>query len=182
MARLNHDIDGLLGVAEHGDACIARYGLLAALEDRLILRGHAVIVVAEGAGQDFFRAASTARDASGNVLHHDIGIFLRERIKEYLDRQGIPHAMKYFDPSYLIRSVPAGGTDAILCLHLGENAVHAAMAGLTNLVAGSWRGSFTYVPIDLAVRSRRKIDPGGQLWQSVLAVTRQNEYWPEQAS
>ena len=85
--------------------------------------------------------------------------------------------MKYFDPSYLVRSVPARGTDAVFCLHLAQHAVHAAMAGFTNLVVGYWRGRFVYVPTGLATRERRRIDPRGQLWQSVLEVTRQGEVW-----
>jgi len=152
-------------------------GFLPALERRLLAKQHAVIVVAEGAGQDLFKDLPEQRDASGNILHHDIGLFLRERIDEYLTRRGVEHHIKYFDPSYQIRSVPARGTDAVFCLHLGENAVHAAMAGRTNMVVGQWHGHFTHVPIPLAVRQRRKIRPCEQLWQSVLAVNRQADYW-----
>ncbi|NOY82468.1 MAG: ATP-dependent 6-phosphofructokinase [Kiritimatiellaeota bacterium] len=152
-------------------------GFLRALEQRLIKKHHAVIVVAEGAGQQLFSDESEQRDASGNVLHHDIGLFLRRKIEEYLTAERVEHHVKYFDPSYQVRSVPARGTDAIFCLHLAENAVHAAMAGRTNVVIGHWHERFTHVPIELAVRQRRKINPRGQLWQSVLAVNRQSEYW-----
>ena len=156
-------------------------GFLPGLERRLQEKHHAVLVVAEGAGQECFPDLSQKRDASGNVIHHDIGLFLRDRIKAYLTEHGVEHAVKYFDPSYLVRSVPARGTDAIFCLHLAQNAVHAAMAGMTNTVIGHWNGHFTCVPIDLAVSSRRRIDPQGQLWQSVLEVTRQEELWPQTA-
>jgi len=152
-------------------------GFLPALARRLQEKNHAVIVVAEGAGQEFFTDSMRAVDASGNVLHGDIGLFLKQRIQEFLVGQGVEHAIKYFDPSYLIRSVPAGGTDAIFCLHLAQNAVHAAMAGMTDMVAGYWHGAFICVPIELVVSRRRRLDPAGQLWQSVLGVTRQNEYW-----
>jgi 6-phosphofructokinase 1 len=145
-------------------------GLLPALAQRLARKRHAVIVVAEGAGQELFRELPETRDASGNVIHHDIGLFLRDRISAYLKSQRIDHAMKYFDPSYLIRGIPARGTDAVFCLHLAENAVHAAMAGRTNMVVGHWHGRFTHVPIALAVQRRRKLDPDGQIWKSVQAA------------
>jgi 6-phosphofructokinase 1 len=152
-------------------------GFLPALERRLEEKHHAVVVVAEGAGQELFTQAATVKDASGNVLKHDIGTLLRDRIHEYLSRRGIEHSTKYFDPSYLIRSVPARGTDAVFCLCLAQQAVHAAMAGMTNLVVGFWHGRFVYVPIQLATCERRRIDPRGQLWQSVLQVTRQADVW-----
>jgi len=156
-------------------------GFLPALERRLGEKQHAVVVVAEGAGQDHFRDLPDRFDASGNLLHDDIGLFLRDRICEYLARRGIDHVLRYFDPSYLIRSVPARGTDAVYCLHLAENAVHAAMAGRTGMVAGSWHDRFVHVPIELATRARRKVDPGSQLWRSVVGVTRQEQYWPPTA-
>jgi 6-phosphofructokinase 1 len=155
-------------------------GFLPALERRLAEKHHAVVVVAEGAGQELFANQPVERDLSGNILNQDIGVFLRDRIHAYLKQRGIEHSMKYFDPSYLIRSVPARGTDAVFCLHLAQQAVHAAMAGLTNLVVGYWHGHFVYVPIALATCERRRIDPRGQLWQSVLQVTRQEDIWAPQ--
>lgn len=152
-------------------------GFLAAIERRLQEKNHVVVVAAEGAGQNLFQGDNTARDASGNVTFNDVGLFLKQRIGEHLRQQGIEHAIKYFDPSYLIRSVPARGTDAIFCLHLAQNAVHAAMAGKTNMVMGHWQGDFVHVPTDLATRERRHVDLSGQLWQSVLNVTRQRRYW-----
>ncbi len=152
-------------------------GLLAAIERRLAEKNHIVIVVAEGAGQDLFDDGVKEFDASGNPRFKDIGIFLKDRIDEHLTQRGIEHSIKYFDPSYLVRSVPAHGTDAIFCLHLAENAVHAAMAGKTNMMVGYWQGNFTHVPIALAVKERRTVNPAGQLWQSVLGVTRQQRYW-----
>ena len=90
--------------------------------------------------------------------------------------------MKYIDPSYILRSTPANGMDSIFCLHLAQHAVHAAMAGMTDVVVANWQGNFTYVPTSLATSSRRKIDPRGQLWQSVLLSTRQNTDWPSKAA
>ena len=153
------------------------HGLLPALVKRLERKQHVVIVVAEGAGQEFLRDQGEQRDASGNVVNHDIGLFLRDRIHEYMVRHSVDHALRYFDPSYLIRGIPAQGTDAIFCLHLAENAVHAAMAGKTSMVVGHCHGSFTHVPIALATRRRRQIDSAGQLWQSVLGVTQQQNWY-----
>ena len=36
---------------------------------------------------------------------------------------------------------------------------------------GHWDGSFTHVPIPLAIRSRKKVDLQSQLWQGVRNFT-----------
>lgn len=149
-------------------------GLLEALRKRFeISKRHAVIVVAEGAGQNLFDGAEKRYDASGNLLKNDIGLLLKERIGSYFKEQGIDHSIKYFDPSYSIRSIPAQGTDAIFCYLLAENAVHAGMSGRTNIVIGHWGGSFTHVPIRLATMERRKLDVHSGLWKAVMSATRQ---------
>lgn len=150
-------------------------GLLAALSDRLQLRGHAVIAVAEGAGQDHLNANPADRDASGNVKLKDIGPFLRERIEAYFRTKGIPIAMRYFDPSYQVRSRPANCEDALLCDRFARNAVHAAMAGKTGLVIGYLHERFIYVPIELLVTHVKRLDPASGWWHSVLAATGQPE-------
>ena len=147
-------------------------GFLSALKQRLQSLGHAVVVVAEGAGQDLFEATGE-RDASGNVKYGDIGILLRDRIKDYFKRAGIEINLKYIDPSYTIRSQQANPHDSAFCLLLGHNAVHAGMAGRTGMIVGFWNHQFTHVPIPLAVSRRKKIDPEGWLWSSVLASTGQ---------
>jgi 6-phosphofructokinase 1 len=149
---------------------LARF--LAELERRLERRNHAVIVAAEGAGQDLV-ATAAERDASGNVKYGDIGIFLRDAIKEHFGRAGMEVSVKYIDPSYIIRSMPADPHDAAFCLLLGHSAVHAGMSGRTNLVVSFWNHQFTHVPIALAASQRKKIDPEGMLWNSVLAATGQ---------
>lgn len=154
-----------------------RQGLLAAIERRLRVKDHCVIVVAEGAGQSWFDKTTAEHDASGNVKLRDVGPFLKDQISQYLGGKKIEHSVKYFDPSYIIRSVPARGTDAIFCLNLAENAVHAAMAGKSGMVIGHWHGHFVHIPVQLAVRERRKIDPKSQFWHTVLGVTRQYQYF-----
>ncbi|HLN55785.1 MAG TPA: hypothetical protein VK207_07320, partial [Bacteroidales bacterium] len=134
---------------------------------------HAVIVVAEGAGQDFFDAGSHEVDASGNVKHKDIGIFLKEKIKEEYTAKDFPFGIKYIDPSYIIRSAPANANDSKFCSLLAQNAVHAAVAGKTDFVVGFWNDNFTLMPISQVVRKRKKIDIDGELWWNVLEATGQ---------
>ena len=153
-------------------------GLFKALESRYSSgKTHAVIVVAEGAGQELFKDKEERRDASGNILKNDIGEFLTEKINEHFKKVGKEVNIKYFDPSYMVRSIPAKGTDAIFCFQLAESAVHAGMAGKTDMVVGSMNGMFTHVPIEYAVSERKKIDPNGTLWHAVLGATRQQDYF-----
>lgn len=145
---------------------------LEALQKRLDARGHAVIVVGEGAGQDLFQIP-VEYDASGNPRLGDIGVFLRDEIKRYFRTIGMDVNLKYIDPSYTIRSVPANARDSAYCLLLGHNAVHAGMAGRTNMVVGYWNHHYTHVPISAAVSARKQIDPNGRLWSNVLSCTGQ---------
>ncbi|MEM8931711.1 MAG: ATP-dependent 6-phosphofructokinase, partial [Acidobacteriota bacterium] len=149
-------------------------GFLDALEHRLLDRHHAVVVVAEGAAQDILQdPAHVTHDASGNVKLQDVGPFLKRKIRQHLDARGIDHTVKYIDPSYIVRSMPASSIDAEYCLQLGQHAVHAAMAGRTDMVVGYWNRHFTHVPIDVAVARRKRLDPAGGTWQRVLEATGQ---------
>ncbi len=141
---------------------------LKTLRERLVSKGHAVIVVGEGAGQDLV-GRTEEQDASGNIRFGDVGIFLRDRIRVYFKERQMKVDLKYIDPSYTIRSMPANPHDSAFCLLLGHNAVHAGMAGKTNMLVGHWKGEFTHVPISLAVSSRKKIDPNGRFWSTVLS-------------
>lgn len=148
-------------------------GFLAALERRILERQHAMVVVAEGAGQDLLASAAVERDASGNVKLQDIGPFLRDRIDAHFKAQKIPIVMRYIDPSYLIRSSPANAEDSILCDLFARNAAHAAMAGKTGLVIGFMHNIFIHVPIDLLVSQKKRVDPSGFAWSAALAATGQ---------
>lgn len=149
-------------------------GLLAHLRRRVAERGHAVIVVAEGAGQDLMHThESNGTDASGNAKLHDIGLFLKQRITQHFADAAVELNLKYIDPSYVIRSVPANPYDSVYCIRLAHNAVHAAMAGRTEMVVGRWHGRFVHVPIPLTIRRRNEVDPDGDLWMSVLEATGQ---------
>ena len=150
-------------------------GFLAALEARLADKHHALVVVAEGAGQNLMADGGTpARDPSGNVKLKDIGTFLRDRIVAHLAEKQVDGVVRYIDPSYTIRSMPTNSFDAQLCLALGQHAVHAGMAGCTDVLVGLWNQRLTHVPIPLAVAARRQLDPRGQLWHAVLESTGQS--------
>jgi len=153
-------------------------GLLAVLRRRLDRRSHAVIVVAEGAGQDLLDTgaapnASAMTDASGNKRLTDIGPWLRDRITSHFKSINVELNLKYIDPSYQIRSVPANPYDSVYCVRLAHNAVHAAMSGRTETVIGRWRGRFVHVPMSLTTRHRNTVDPHGDLWMTVLEATGQ---------
>jgi 6-phosphofructokinase 1 len=148
-------------------------GFLAALKRRVQARSHAIIVVAEGAGQDLLKQAGEERDASGNVKLADIGLFLRDRITAYFRAEKVPMTLRYFDPSYIIRSRPADSEDAILCDQYARHAVHAAMAGKTGLVIGILHDTFTHVPIEHLADAQKRVLPDGALWHAVLASTGQ---------
>src|SRR5271154_6413793 len=147
-------------------------GVVRAARQRIQRDGYVVIVVAEGAGQSLV-AEAPEFDTSGNRRHGDIGAALRDKITEAFRAQGISVSLKYIDPSYMIRSLPANARDANFCLRLGHAAVHAGMAGKTDIVIGSWRRRLTHLPIPLAVASRKQVDTNGYLWQTVLSVTGQ---------
>lgn len=149
-------------------------GFLEALEERMDNRHHAAIVVAEGAGQEMLQDPSRQeRDASGNLRLKDIGVFLRDEIASYFARRGKEVTIKYIDPSYTIRSLPANSMDSEYCLMLGQNAVHAGMTGRTNMLVGYWDRQFTHVPIPVAVGRRKQLDPTGPIWHGVLEGTGQ---------
>ena len=147
-------------------------GLLSALERRLERRGHAVIIVAEGAGQELLAATGNS-DASGNKKLGDIGLYIKERIQAYFDIRKTEINLKYIDPSYMIRSATADPVDSLYCERLGNNAVHAAMAGKTKLLIGLVHSEFVHIPIAAATSRRKTIDPEGSLWRDALEAIQQ---------
>ena len=150
-------------------------GFLRALKQRMLTKSHTVIAVAEGAGQDLLKADSKTRDASGNVKLKDIGPFLRDQIETFFKKQKIPIVIRYFDPSYEIRSCAANCEDALLCDLFARHAVHAAMAGKTGVVIGFLHERFIHVPIELLATHKKQLDPASGWWRSVLAATGQPE-------
>jgi len=152
-------------------------GFLQALEKRLDKKHHAVIVVAEGVGRQIAAINGVQKkDASGNVVREDIGLILKERIIQYFAQKNKPVSLKYIDPSYMIRSLPTDSNDAAFCVLLGQNAVHAGMSGRTNMVVGYWNQYFVHIPISLTILKKKKVDPDGHLWQTVLETTGQGRW------
>jgi 6-phosphofructokinase 1 len=157
-----------LPFALHGE-----HGFLAALRERIQRRRHAVVVVAEGAGQSLFEAEQVERDASGNVKFQDIGLFLKQEMLAFFEREGPKVDVKYIDPSYIIRSVPANCDDSVLCDQFARNAVHAGMAGKTDVLIGRINAKFVHVPIAMISGQKQRLSLAGDLWASVLAATGQ---------
>jgi 6-phosphofructokinase 1 len=148
-------------------------GLFNVLRKRLEQRAHAVIVVAEGAGQELIESNGNHTDASGNRKLGDIGLCLRDKIGAHFASIPMEINLKYIDPSYAIRSVPANPHDSVYCIRLAHAAAHAAMSGRTEMIVGRWHGRFVHVPMTLAIRERYKVDPSGDLWMAVLEATGQ---------
>lgn len=150
-------------------------GVFHCLERVLAREGHAVIVVAEGAAQELIAddPESAKSDKSGNPRLKDVGSFLRDRITAHFQKSLAEVTLKYIDPSYTIRSVPASPSDSVYCWNMARNAVHAAMAGNTEMLIGRWHGRFVHVPMPLAIRCRKQVDPRDELWMSVLEATGQ---------
>lgn len=154
-------------------------GFLQALEGRILHRKHAIIIVAEGAGQNFFEDEKREYDASGNLKLRDIGLFLKEKISKWFQAKDIPITLKYINPSYMIRSLPANSNDSVFCGFLGREAVHAGMAGKTKLLISYWNNHYVHVPMDASAGKRKNMDPQGRLWQSVLETTGQDAFFTD---
>jgi 6-phosphofructokinase 1 len=149
-------------------------GFLPALKRRLEAREHAVVVVAEGAGQHLL-AEKAGTDASGNKKLADVGVFLKDEIERYMKAEKTQVSVKYFDPSYYIRSLPASPVDSLMCERFGRAAVHAAMAGKTDVLIGLWNSYAVNVPMPISAGAMKRIDPESELWMSVLALTGQEK-------
>ncbi|MDB5805645.1 MAG: pfp [Betaproteobacteria bacterium] len=173
-ALASADVDLVL-VPEVPMVLEGKHGIFRYLEKVLDRAGNALIVVAEGAGQELIvdPASAGAKDKSGNVKLKDIGTFTRDAINRHFAAEGREITLKYIDPSYAIRSVPATPADAVFCWHLARNAVHAAMAGNTEMLIGCWHGRFVHVPMPLATRGGKQVDTSGDLWMSVIESTGQ---------
>jgi 6-phosphofructokinase 1 len=182
-ALASTDVDAVL-IPEQSVRLEGKNGLFEYLTAKLDAQSHAVLVVAEGAGQELCSppvadSAQTAggdplsTDASGNTRLADIGVVLRDRIVTHFKQKRMNVTLKYIDPSYHIRSVPASPADSVYCWNMARNAVHAAMAGNTSMLIGRWHGRFVHVPMQLATRYRKQVDMSGDLFASVCESTGQ---------
>jgi 6-phosphofructokinase 1 len=112
-------------------------------------------------------------DQSGNKLHSDIGAFLKLEILKYFEEINMEIALKYIDPSYIIRASASKASDSLYCARLGSNAVHAALAGKTKCLVTLWNTHFVHLPISMVVKGRKRVDPESSLWRDVQETTRQ---------
>jgi 6-phosphofructokinase 1 len=89
-------------------------------------------------------------------------------------------SIKYIDPSYTVRSVPANAADSMYCMLLAQNAVHGAMAGFTGFSVGLVNNVAVYLPIPILVESSpRSMDPYGKTWDQILSMTGQPNTAPK---
>ena len=172
-AAIAMPVVNFLLVPEMTFALYGKNGFLEALKQRLELKHHAVIVVAEGAGQHLFDEVNRTTDASGNEQHMDIGLLLKDKIKEYFATVSFKSTIKYIDPSYIIRSAPANASDSVFCNRLAYHAVHGAMAGKTRFVVGMLNNRFVHLPISNVTNKRKKINLEGEFWFAALQSTGQ---------
>jgi 6-phosphofructokinase 1 len=154
-----------------------QHGFLSKLMKRVVDKGYATVVVAEGAGQDLVKTTSSEFDPSGNKKLNDIGRFLKDRIVAEFKAENIETTLKYIDPSYMLRAQPTTADDAVFCGHLGQHAVHAAMAGKTGMMVGYAHERFTHVPLREVTSSKKHLQIHDPLWLSVLSSTGQPAHW-----
>jgi 6-phosphofructokinase 1 len=154
-------------------------GLLAWLENRLATRHHAVVVVGEGCAIATL-GPGVVRDASGNVRFaadgQDVGRYLKRAFEDHFAQKRLPITLKYIDPSYLIRATRPSAEDAVFCDELARNAVHAGMAGKTDMMVGRWHRRFTHVALMDVMAHDKHVDPVGELWREVLSTTGQPSF------
>jgi 6-phosphofructokinase 1 len=171
-ALSNNDADFVL-IPEVPFVLDGPHGVLRRMEDHVRRHGQVVVVLAEGAGQELLEQEGQTTDASGNTKLGDIGIYLKEKLTEHLTSVGLPPTVRYLDPSYAIRSVPANAYDSVYCVRLAHAAVHAGMAGRTETVVVRWLRRFVHIPMELITAHRNQVDPDGDLWMSVIEATGQ---------
>lgn len=171
-----NDIDFVL-IPEVSLILEGQNGLLNSIVRKVLDKGHITIAVAEGAGQELFADDSIEKDASGNVKLKDIGRFLQKSISDEFKKRNIDFTLKYIDPSYMLRAQTTTADDSVFCANLGQNAVHAAMAGKTGCMIGYTHEHFTHVPLNMVAMGKKHMDVNGSLWLSVLAATGQPSSW-----
>ncbi|GAB4815012.1 hypothetical protein N2152v2_002058 [Parachlorella kessleri] len=148
-------------------------GMFTFLEKVLQEKGHAVVCVAEGAGQDILSTGEHRTDASGNPILKDVGPWLRSEMKAHFKEADV----KYIDPSYLIRSIPTTSGDRIYCKILAHNAVHGAFAGYTGVTVGLVNTHYVYLPIPVVIQAPRTVDPRGKNWNRLRASIGQPNFF-----
>ncbi|CAH9064828.1 unnamed protein product [Cuscuta epithymum] len=155
-------------------------GLLEFVVKRLKENGHMVLVVAEGAGQELIAEetsnSKTGKDASGNKLLRDVGLWLSQKIKDHAKQQNFPITLKYIDPTYMIRAIPSNASDNVYCSLLSQSAVHGAMAGYTGFTCGLVNGHQTYIPFNRITEQQNHVVITDRMWARLLSSTNQPSF------
>lgn len=176
----SRDVDCCL-IPENDFFLEGKGGLFDFLGQCLKDNGHAVLVVAEGAGQDMIprtQAQKEERDESGNLVFLDVGSWMKSELKNWWKRDH-PNELitvKYIDPTYMIRAVPANATDSLYCTILAHAAIHGVMAGYTGFVAGPINRNYAYIPVTSVAEAKNKVDTGDHNWAWVRTVTNQPDF------
>ncbi|XP_073272049.1 ATP-dependent 6-phosphofructokinase 2-like [Primulina huaijiensis] len=178
----SRDVDCCL-IPENDFYLEGKGGLLEFIESRLKYNGHAVLVVAEGAGQDVIpktgdQSHVQEKDESGNPVFLDVGGWLKSELKNWWSRDHPKEliTIKYIDPTYMIRAVPANATDNLYCTLLAHSAIHGAMAGYTEFVCGPINGNYGYIPVDEVAQAKNRVDTKNHKWAWVRSVTNQPDF------
>lgn len=177
----SRDVDCCL-IPENDFYLEGRGGLLEFLGARLKENGHAVVVVAEGAGQDVIPRSDEAhveeKDESGNPVFLDVGGWLKSELKKWWarDHETELFTVKYIDPTYMVRAVPANATDNLYCTMVAHSAIHGAMAGYTGFVSGPINGNYVYIPVEDVARAKNRVDTRDHKWAWVRSLTSQPDF------
>ncbi|CAN6448230.1 unnamed protein product [Victoria cruziana] len=176
----SRDVDCCL-IPENDFYLEGKGGLFEFLEQRLRENGHAVLVVAEGAGQNLIprtESEKEQKDESGNPILLDVGHWLKSELKKWWDREhaGELFTVKYIDPTYMIRAVPANATDNLYCTLLAHSAIHGVMAGYTGFVPGPINGNYAYIPVEHVAEAKNVVDTKDHKWAWVRSVTNQPDF------
>jgi 6-phosphofructokinase 1 len=155
-------------------------GLYEFVEKRLKENGHMVIVVAEGAGQELVAESvqnMDSRDASGNRLLLDVGLWLSEKLKDYMTvKEHKEMTLKYIDPTYMVRAIPSNASDNVYCTLLAQSAVHGVMAGYTGFTCGPVNGRHSYIPISRVTETPNRVKITDRMWARLLSSTNQPSF------
>lgn len=142
-------------------------------------KGHCVVVVAEGCGGTLMQADPTKKDAGGNIKLPDVGVFLKDQIMDFAKKNACDWTVKYIDPTYMIRAVPANAYDSVYCHVLAQNAVHGAMAGYTGFSCCKCDQRYVMLPFQhLTSRPPRQVNTGGRWYARMIMATEQPNLAP----
>ena len=153
-------------------------GLLDFIFQRIQIKEHCVIVVSDGA-----RFSIKDYKTQNGKPVEDIGIVIKKEIIKKSEEIGIEVNLKYMDPTYVVRAVPANEYDCNLCAKLAESAVHCAFAGFTNFSVGMINNKPCMIPLDkMCGKAERKVEFNSDDYLMLLASTGQPSFYPQETS